>query len=72
MVKPAEDRREPAIELGEESAVVVRETSPALQLASEDEQLIPQHSILSLKPAVRLEWRGLQGQNQADQHDHRT
>ena len=39
MVKPAEDRREPAIELGEEPAVVVRERSPALQLASEDDRL---------------------------------
>jgi hypothetical protein len=45
MVKPAEDRREPAIELGEEPAVVVRERSPALQLASEDAQLISQPSI---------------------------
>jgi hypothetical protein len=50
------DRRKPAIELNEEPAVAVRETSPALQLAPQDHQLMSERSILSLKPDLRLEW----------------
>jgi hypothetical protein len=30
------------------------------------------YGILNLKPAVRLEWRGQNGQNEADQRDHRA
>src|ERR1700687_5903648 len=66
------DRREPAIELDEEAAVVVREASPALQLASQDHQLMSKNCILRLKPDVRLEWRGQHGQNEADQRNHRA
>jgi hypothetical protein len=50
------DRRKPAIELNEEPAVVVRETSPALQPTSQDRQLMSERGILSLKPDLRLEW----------------
>jgi len=50
------DRREPAIELNEEPAVVIRETSPALQLTPQDHQLMSERGILSLKPDLRLEW----------------
>src|ERR1700716_59721 len=50
------DRRKPAIELNEEPAVVVRETSPALQLTPQDRQLMSERGILSLKPDLRLEW----------------
>ena len=45
-------RREPAIELDEEPAVVVREASPAFQLASQDDQLMSKHCILRIKPDV--------------------
>jgi hypothetical protein len=60
------DRREPAIELNEEPAVVVRETSAALQLTPQDHQLVSERGILSLKPDLRLEWRG------QDRHDENT
>jgi len=43
------------IELDEEPAVVVREASPAFQLASQDDQLMSKHCILRLKPDVRLD-----------------
>jgi hypothetical protein len=42
------DRRKPAIELHQEPAVVVRETSPALPLAPQDRQLMSERGILSL------------------------
>src|SRR6202158_6491151 len=47
-------RREPAIELDEEPAVVVCEASPALQLASQDDQLMSKDRLLLRKPAVRF------------------
>jgi hypothetical protein len=50
------DRRELAIELNEEPAVVLRDTSPALQLTPQDDQLMSERGILNLKPDLRLEW----------------
>src|SRR3982074_926841 len=49
------DRRKPAIELTEEPAVVIRETSAALQLTPQDHQLMSERGILSLKQDLRLE-----------------
>ena len=52
-----ENRKDrPAIELSEELAVVVRETSPALQLTPQDHQLMSERGILSLTLDLRLEW----------------
>jgi hypothetical protein len=31
-----------------------------------------EHGILSLKPDLRLEWRGERGQNKPNQRDHRA
>jgi hypothetical protein len=45
-----QDRREPAIALNEEPAIVVRKTSPTLQLTPQDDQLMSEHRILSFKP----------------------
>jgi predicted phage tail protein len=42
------DRREPAIELNEEPAIVVRKTSATLQLTPQDDQLMSERGILSL------------------------
>ena len=50
------DRRKPAIELNEEPAVVTRDTRPALQLTSQDDQLMSERGILNLKPDLRPEW----------------
>ena len=51
-------------------AIVVRKPGPAGPLAPENDQLMSERSILSLKPALRLEWRGRHGQNKATQRDH--
>ena len=45
------DRREPAIELNEEPAVVTRETR-----RPQDDQLMSERGILNLKPDLRPEW----------------
>src|ERR1700694_2793511 len=67
-----QDRRKPSIQPDEEPAVVICEPSPALQLTTQDDQLMSENRILRLKPAVRLEWRGQHGKNKPDQRDHRT
>ena len=52
--------------------MAVREPGPAGHLAPQNDQLMSERSILSLKPALRLEWRGQHGKNKPDQRDHRT
>src|SRR5712664_2891345 len=64
------DRRKPEIELNEEPAVVVRETSPALQLTPQDRQLMSERGMLSLKPDLRLEWRGQDRHDETQEPDH--
>jgi hypothetical protein len=63
------DRRKPSVNLDKEPAIVVREPRPVEHLAPQNDQLMPERSILSLKPALRLEWRGKHGQNKANQRD---
>src|SRR5882724_2133672 len=65
-----QDRWEPAIELDEEPAIAVRKLGPPLHLTPQDNQLMSERRILCLKPALRLELRGRDGQNKADQRDH--
>jgi hypothetical protein len=66
------DKRQgkPSIHLEEEPAIVVREPGPAGHPAPQNDQLMSERSILSLKPALRLEWRGQHGQNKANQRNH--
>ncbi len=66
------DRWEPAIEMDEEPPLAVRNLGPPLQPASQDDQLMSERRILRLKPALRLEWRGQYGQNEADKRYHRA
>jgi hypothetical protein len=49
------DQRKPSIHLDEEPAIVVRKMSAALHLTSQDQQLMSERGILSLKPDIRLE-----------------
>jgi hypothetical protein len=48
------------------------EPGSAGHLAPQNDQLMSERSILSLKPALRLVWRGQHGQNKPDQRDHRA
>jgi hypothetical protein len=67
-----QDRRKPSIHLDEEPAVVVGRLGSTPHLAPQDHQLMSEHRILRLKPALRLERRGQHGQNKTDKRDHRT
>jgi precorrin-6x reductase len=48
------DRRKPTIELDEEPSIIVRKLSAPPHLASQDDQLMPEHRILRLKPLFDL------------------
>jgi hypothetical protein len=41
-----------------------------MQRAPQDNQLMPKHRVLSLKPQLRLEMRGHDGQNETEQPNH--
>jgi hypothetical protein len=49
---------------------VVREPGPVGHLAPQNDQLMSECRILGLKPAFRLEWRGEDSQNKANQCNH--
>jgi Helix-turn-helix domain len=52
---------------GEEPAIVVRKVGSASHLPLQNDQLMSNYRILSLKSALRLECRDQHGQNEADQ-----
>src|SRR5258705_5908281 len=58
------------IQLDKEPAIIVREPDATMQPTLQDNQLMSKHRVLSLKPQLRLEWRGQDGQNETEQPDH--
>ena len=65
-----QDRRKPSIQLDKEQAIGVRQPDPTSHLAPQHNQLMSERRILCLKPALRLEWRGHDGQDEAEQREH--
>src|ERR1700692_1170751 len=68
--KDLQDRRNPAVQLDKEPAIMVRDRDATMQPAPQANQLMPKHRVLSFKPHLRLEWRGQDGQNETEQPDH--
>ena len=66
-----EDRRKPTIQPDEEQAIAVGELDAAAHLALQHGQLISECRVLCSKSALRLERRGEQGQEEAEQRNHR-
>src|SRR3977135_671616 len=56
--------------MDKEPSIMVREPDATMQPAPQDNQLMSKHRVLSLKPQLRLEWRGQDGQNETEQTDH--
>ena len=46
------------------------EPDPARHLTPQNDQLMSERRILCLKPALRLEWRGQDGQDETEQCEH--
>src|SRR4030081_3933496 len=53
-----------------EPAIIVREPDGTMQPTPQDNRLMSKHRVFSLKPQLRLEWRGQDGQNETEQPDH--
>jgi len=66
-----QDRWKPSIQLDEEQTITIREPDAATHLPPQYDQLMSERSVLCLKSALRLERRGEQGQEEAEQSDHR-
>jgi hypothetical protein len=62
IVRTFQDRRKPAIQLDKEPSIAVRKPDSAVHLTSQNNQLMSERRILGFKPALRLEWRGQNGQ----------
>jgi hypothetical protein len=62
-----QDRRKPSIQLDKEPAILVGEPDPALHLTPQNDQLMPECRILCFKSPLRLEWRGQDSQDEAEQ-----
>jgi hypothetical protein len=49
---------------------MVRQPDATMQPTPQDDQLMPKHRVLGFKPQLRLEWRGQDGESEAEQPDH--
>jgi hypothetical protein len=47
-----------------EPAIIVCKSDAALEPAPQNDQLMPKHGFLGLKPCLRLKWGGQDGQNE--------
>ena len=56
--------------LDEEPAIAVCELGAPAQLAPQNDQLMSEHGIFSLKPDLRLEWRSQGGHHETEKPDH--
>src|SRR5438552_8250628 len=54
----------------EKPAITVHEPDPALRLAPQNVQLMPEYHVLGFQPALRLEGRSHDGQDEAEQREH--
>jgi hypothetical protein len=68
--KDLQDRRNPAVQLDKEPAIMVREPDATMEPTPQNNHLTSKHHVLSFKPQLRLEWRGQDGQNETEQPDH--
>ena len=66
-----EHRWKPSIQLDQEQAIRVREVNTTTHPPLQHDQLMSDHRVFCLKSALGLERRGEQGQEKAEQRDHR-
>jgi hypothetical protein len=59
-----QNRWKPAIQLDKEPAIAVCEPDPTLHTTPQNDQLMSERRVLGFKPALRLEWRGQDGQQE--------
>src|ERR1700704_4256972 len=59
-----QDRRNPAVQLDKEPAIMVRKPDATMEPTLQDNQLMSKYRVLSFKPYLRLERRGQHGQSE--------
>jgi hypothetical protein len=67
-----ENRGKPSIQLDEEEAISVAEVNTTTHLPPQYDQLMSERQVLCLKSALRLERRDQEGQEEAEQRNHRA
>jgi hypothetical protein len=65
-----QDGRKPAVKLDQGPTIMVGQPDTTMQSAPQDNQLMSKRRVLSLKPQLRPERRGQDGQNETEQPDH--
>src|SRR5215831_10773672 len=70
--KYLKDRRKPAVKHDHDPAIRVRKPDATLKPAPQNSQLMPKYRVLSLKPHLRLDWRGQDSQDETQKPDHST
>src|SRR5215468_3565663 len=68
--KYLKDRWKPAVKRDQDPAIRVRKPDATLEPAPQNSQLMPKHRVLSLKPHLRFDWCGQDGQNETQKPDH--
>jgi hypothetical protein len=68
--KYLKDRRKPAVKHDQDPAIRVRKPDPTLEPAPQNSQLMPKHRVLGLKPHLRLDWRGQDGEDKTQKPNH--
>ena len=63
------ERRKPAVKHDQDPAIRVRKPDATLEPAPQNSQLMPKYRVLSLKPHLRLDWRGQDGQDETQKPD---
>jgi hypothetical protein len=65
-----QDRWKPAIQLDKEPSIMVGQLDATMRPTPQNNQLMSKHRVLGIKPRLRLEWRGQDGQSEPKQPDH--
>ena len=65
-----QDRGKPAVKVDQEQSIQVRKVDPATNLTPQHHHLMPKRRVLGLKSAIRLEWQGQGGNDDAQQREH--
>jgi hypothetical protein len=61
---------ETSVKHDQDPAILVPKPDATLAPAPQNSQLMPKHRVLSLKPHLRFDWRGQDGQDETQKPDH--
>ena len=68
--KSLQNRRKQSVQVHQKPAVAAGEPGPTWHLTAQNDQLMSEYHVLCFKPTPRLEWRGQDSQDEAEQFRH--